>query len=105
MPDYRHDSAKVSAVGGKSQYKEAVTIVRSDKRMHFASLHHHSTYSYLDGYGLPESHVRRAAELNMSALAFWESVSVKIAVGRVVMQRSEVHPLVRADNCNSLFVL
>lgn len=37
--------------------------------MRFASLHHHTTYSYLDGFGLPEAHVRRAAELDMPAIA------------------------------------
>lgn len=40
--------------------------------MKFVSLHHHSTYSFLDGYALPEAHVRRAAELGMSALALTE---------------------------------
>src|SRR5678816_1739963 len=40
--------------------------------MKFKSLHHHSTFSYLDGYGLPEAHVRRAAELGMDALALTE---------------------------------
>jgi len=38
----------------------------------FVSLHHHSTYSFLDGYGQPEDHVRRAAELGMDALALTE---------------------------------
>jgi DNA polymerase-3 subunit alpha len=42
------------------------------KPMRFVSLHHHSTFSYLDGYQLPEAHVRRAAELNMSAMAITE---------------------------------
>jgi len=40
--------------------------------MRYVSLHHHSTFSYLDGYGLPESHVRRATELNMGTLALTE---------------------------------
>jgi DNA polymerase-3 subunit alpha len=40
--------------------------------MQFVSLHHHSTFSYLDGYQLPEAHVRRAAELQMPALAMTE---------------------------------
>lgn len=40
--------------------------------MKYVSLHHHSTFSFLDGYALPETHVRRAAELNMSALALTE---------------------------------
>lgn len=39
---------------------------------HYVSLHHHSTYSFLDGYGLPEAHVRRAAELGMDTLALTE---------------------------------
>jgi DNA polymerase III subunit alpha len=38
----------------------------------YVSLHHHSTFSYLDGYGLPESHVRRAMELDMGTLALTE---------------------------------
>lgn len=37
--------------------------------MRFRSLHHHTTYSFLDGYGLPESHIRRAGELDMPAMA------------------------------------
>jgi len=38
----------------------------------FASLHHHSTFSYLDGYALPSAHVRRAAEIGMNAIALTE---------------------------------
>jgi DNA polymerase-3 subunit alpha len=40
--------------------------------MRFVSLHHHSTYSYLDGFQLPEAHVRRATEINMGAIAMTE---------------------------------
>jgi len=40
--------------------------------MRFASLHHHTTYSYLDGYGTPEQHHERAEELEMGAMAFTE---------------------------------
>lgn len=40
--------------------------------MRYVSLHHHSTFSYQDGYGLPEAHVRRAGELDMPALALTE---------------------------------
>jgi DNA polymerase-3 subunit alpha len=41
--------------------------------MRFVSLHHHSTLgSYLDGYQLPEAHVRRATEINMGAMAMTE---------------------------------
>src|SRR6185503_117417 len=42
------------------------------KPMRFVSLHHHSTFSFLDGFHLPEAHVRRATEINMGALALTE---------------------------------
>lgn len=42
------------------------------KPMRFVSLHHHSTFSFLDGFQLPEAHARRAAELQMSGLAMTE---------------------------------
>lgn len=44
--------------------------------MRYVSLHHHSTYSYLDGYALPDAHVRRAGELEMGALAMTEHGNV-----------------------------
>lgn len=44
--------------------------------MKFVSLHSHSTYSYMDGYALPEVHVARAADLGMSALALTEHGNV-----------------------------
>lgn len=40
--------------------------------MKFVSLHHHTTFSYKDGFGMPEEHVARAADLGMSALAATE---------------------------------
>lgn len=40
------------------------------------SLHHHSTFSYGDGFGTPEHHMARAAELEMSAQAFTEHGNV-----------------------------
>lgn len=40
--------------------------------MKYVSLHHHSTFSYMDGYGTPEQHVDRAVELGMGALALTE---------------------------------
>lgn len=46
------------------------------KAMRFASLHHHSTFSYMDGYQLPEAHVRRATELQMSSIAMTEHGNV-----------------------------
>lgn len=40
--------------------------------MKYVSLHHHTTFSYMDGFGTPEQHFARAAELGMSALAMTE---------------------------------
>ena len=51
-------------------------VVRADKEMVFVSLHHHSTFSYQDGYGTPSHHVKRAAELGMTALALCEHGNV-----------------------------
>lgn len=44
--------------------------------MKFVSLHHHSTFSYLDGYGQPERHVERAVALGMPAMALTEHGNV-----------------------------
>jgi Zierdtviridae DNA polymerase len=40
--------------------------------MEFVSCHQHTTYSFLDGYGTPEAHLLRAAELGYTALSFTE---------------------------------
>jgi DNA polymerase-3 subunit alpha len=40
--------------------------------MKFVSLHSHTTYSYGDGFGMPDEHVKRIADLGMSALAVTE---------------------------------
>lgn len=37
--------------------------------MRYVSLHHHTTYSYMDGFGTPAQHVEVAAEYGMEALA------------------------------------
>jgi len=49
---------------------------RLTRPLRFVSLHHHSTYSFLDGFALPKAHVRRITELNGSALALTEHGSV-----------------------------
>lgn len=48
--------------------------------MKFVSLHHHTTYSYMDGYGLPSAHAERAAELGMKALAVTDHGNVSAHV-------------------------
>lgn len=40
--------------------------------MRFVNLHHHSTFSYGDGFGTPATHVARAAELGYTAIALTE---------------------------------
>jgi Zierdtviridae DNA polymerase len=40
--------------------------------MKYVSLHHHSTHSYMDGFGTPAQHVARAVDLDMAALALTE---------------------------------
>lgn len=44
--------------------------------MHWVSLHSHTTFSYGDGYGRVEEHVKRVADLGMSALALTEHGNV-----------------------------
>lgn len=58
------------------------------KPMRFVSLHHHSTFSYLDGFQLPDAHVRRITELNMSALAMTEhgNISSHVKLERAALK-------------------
>lgn len=44
--------------------------------MRFASLHHHTTFSYGDGYALPEAHARRAEEIGLNTIAVTEHGNV-----------------------------
>jgi len=58
------------------RFKRKKRVHQRTREMRFRSLHHHSTYSYLDGYALPEAHVRRAAEIGMPSLALTEHGNV-----------------------------
>lgn len=58
--------------GGKVDLETPELVKRPSKEMRYVSLHHHSTYSFLDGFGMPKSHIHRAAELGMPALALTE---------------------------------
>ena len=44
--------------------------------MKYVNLHHHSTFSYGDGFGTPAQHVARAAELGYPAMALTEHGNV-----------------------------
>ena len=47
-----------------------------NRKLEYVSLHHHSTFSYLDGFQLPETHAARAADIGMGALALTEHGNV-----------------------------
>lgn len=49
--------------------------------MKYVSLHHHSTFSYMDGHGTPAQHVERAADLGMPALALTDHGNTSGHVG------------------------
>jgi len=52
--------------------KKTRRLPQRSKEMVFASLHHHTTFSYGDGYALPSAHIRRAEEIGLSAVAATE---------------------------------
>jgi DNA polymerase-3 subunit alpha len=60
----------------------------------YASLHHHSTFSYKDGYGLPAAHVERAAEIGMGSFALTEHGNVSSHVQfEKAAQEAGIHPV------------
>jgi DNA polymerase-3 subunit alpha len=70
--DCDHDAYQPIGVRARRRQRAAARRHGGLKPMRFVSLHHHSTYSYLDGFQLPEAHVRRATEINMGAIAMTE---------------------------------
>lgn len=77
----RGESPSDSKLPGGGHKHETPIIKRrrrngNAKPMRSGSLHHHSTFSYKDGYQLPEAHVRRAVELQMPFLAMTEHGNV-----------------------------
>lgn len=62
--------------------------------MKYVSLHHHSTYSYMDGFGSPDKHAARAAELGMTALALTEHGNISSHVKHMLScQKYGIKPL------------
>lgn len=49
--------------------------------MRTPSLHHHTTFSFMDGYGTPPQHIERLVELEAWAVAFTEHGNVSSHVG------------------------
>lgn len=56
--------------------KKTRRLPQRSKPLTFVSTHHHSTFSFLDGFQLPEAHVRRAAEIGMGTMALTEHGNV-----------------------------
>lgn len=57
-------------------YSTEEKVSAINRKLRYVSLHHHSTFSYLDGFQLPSAHVERAAEIGMGALALTEHGNV-----------------------------
>lgn len=67
---------------------------KRSKSMRFVSLHHHSTFSYMDGFQLPEAHVRRATEIGMGSFALTEHGNVSSHVKlEQAAQKAGVKPI------------
>lgn len=54
--------------------------LRVPRQVKGVSLHHHTTFSYQDGFGTPEEHAQRSADLGMEAQAVTEHGNVSSAV-------------------------
>lgn len=87
-----HDHAEMPLVIRKMSNTRRVP--RRTKDMVFASLHHHSTFSYGDGYQLPSAHVRRAEEIGLTAMAMTEhgNISSHVQLEKAA-KKSGVKPL------------
>lgn len=71
VPVHRHPDGHDTPVVFRKVKRTARVPVRTSE-MVFASLHHHSTFSYGDGYQLPSAHVRRATEIGLNTMALTE---------------------------------
>src|SRR5215471_6487065 len=71
VPVHRHKDGHETPIIIR-KVKRTRRLPQRTKEMVFASLHHHTTFSYGDGYALPEAHVRRAQEIGLTACAVTE---------------------------------
>lgn len=89
-----HDLARIPWRRIRTRRNPAVHRDGIVRPMRFASLHHHSTFSYLDGYQMPEAHVRRATEIGMGSLAMTEHGNVSSHVKlEIAAQAAGVKPI------------
>jgi DNA polymerase-3 subunit alpha len=73
--------------------------------MEFVNFHHHTTFSYGDGFGTPADHVKRAVELGYSAIAATEhgNVSSHFQLEKAAM-KAGIKPLFGVEAyCGSVF--
>jgi DNA polymerase III subunit alpha len=69
-------------------------LPQRSREMTFASLHHHTTFSYGDGYALPEAHVRRATEIGLNTMAVTEHGNISSHVQmEVEAKKAGVKPI------------
>jgi DNA polymerase III subunit alpha len=67
-----HEAYQPIGVRAQRRQQAAARMHSGLKPMRFVSLHHHTTFSFLDGFQMPDAHIRRATEINMGAVAFTE---------------------------------
>lgn len=65
-------SAFGSGIGGDEIRRTTRRLPRASKPMRWVSLHHHSTFSYGDGFGMPDAHAERAGDIQLAAMALTE---------------------------------
>lgn len=87
-----HDHGMDYVPGMVSGAEEKVSAINA--KLRYVSLHHHSTFSYLDGFQLPSTHVERAADIGMGAMALTEHGNVSSHVQlEMAAQKSGVKPI------------
>lgn len=87
--DHDHQSYVPLAFSGPEAKASAI-----NRKMRYVSLHHHSTFSFQDGFQQPERHIERAAELGMGALALTEHGNVSSHVKlEIAANKTGVQPI------------
>ena len=89
--EHAHDPMSAVPLAYAGDDEVAPPIARN---LRYVSLHHHSTFSYLDGFQLPSRHVDRAVEIGMGAIALTEHGNVSSHVQlEVAARKAGVKPL------------
>lgn len=94
VPVHRHEDGHHQTPVVIRKVKRTRSVPKKTREMVFASLHHHSTFSYGDGYQLPSAHVRRAEEIGLNAMAMTEhgNISSHVQLEKAA-KKSGVKPL------------